>query len=81
MSLFVAYIAKPPTKPPRGCCGGCCGGCCYTTTGAGLLLLGGCCCGAAAMGTSEAKRGGRAATRERGTGANVPKSPIISINN
>ena len=48
MSLFVAYIAKPPTKPPRGCCGGCCGGCCYTTTGAGLLLWGlllrGCCC-------------------------------------
>ena len=49
MSLFVAYIAKPPTKPPRGCCGGCCGGCCYTTTGAGLLLLWGlllrgCCC-------------------------------------
>ena len=30
---------------------------------------------AAAMGTSEAKRGGRAAPRERGTGANVPKSP------
>ena len=49
MSLFVAYIAKPPTKPPRGCGGGCCGGCCYTTPGAGLLLLWGlllrgCCC-------------------------------------
>lgn len=50
MSLFVAYIAKPPTKPPRGCCGGLLRGLLLHHYGGGAaatrgLLLRGCCYG------------------------------------
>ena len=52
----------------------------HPVRGRGLLLRGG---AAAATGTDEAKRAGglRPANGTRGTGANVPKFPIIYINN
>lgn len=86
-SVFMPYVTKPPRSPRGTAAGGAAAGllrgCCYVPTGAG---------GAAAAGLllrERAKRNGRAGCAprtgngngERVTGANVPKSPIISINN
>lgn len=69
---YLWHTFRKPTKPPRGLLRGllrgCCGAAATSLRGRGLLLRG--CC----YGDGRSETGGRAAPRERGTGANVPKS-------